>query len=140
MSIKMFIEFPGVLITIGVSLLVIAIIIGIISYKNEEKELEMFNELEDDDQNEITEEPVQPIKEETKEEPVKPVIEETKEEPAQPVIEEKEDNFTIEEPIKIEDNASNLELKQDEIYKPLDFSSMKQTPSIIPQEEEVELL
>lgn len=128
MSIKMFIEFPGVLITIGVSLLVIAIIIGIISYKNEEKELEMFNELEDDDQNEITEEPV------------KPVIEETKEEPAQPVIEEKEDNFTIEEPIKIEDNASNLELKQDEIYKPLDFSSMKQTPSIIPQEEEVELL
>lgn len=145
MSIKMFIEFPGVLITIGVALLLIAIVIGIISYKKEEKEQEMFSELEESTNDEQEEVAPLPIAEEQPEvaEVAQPVMEKTREE--EPVKEKqeiediKEDNFTIEEPMQIEDNVSNLELKSDEIYKPLDFSSMKQ-PSIAPQEEEVELL
>ena len=43
MDIKMFFEFPGVLITIGVFLLVVSIVIGIIAYKNpvdDEEEIE----------------------------------------------------------------------------------------------------
>ena len=43
MDIKMFFEFPGVLITIGVFLLVVSIVIGVIAYKNpvdDEEEIE----------------------------------------------------------------------------------------------------
>ena len=51
MDIKMFFEFPGVLITIGVFLLVVSIVIGIIAYKNpvdDEEEIEdIKNKLKD---------------------------------------------------------------------------------------------
>lgn len=51
MDIKMFFEFPGVLITIGVFLLVVSIVIGVIAYKNpvdDEEEIEdIKNKLKD---------------------------------------------------------------------------------------------
>ena len=51
MDIKMFFEFPGVLITIGVFLLVVSIVIGVIAYKNpvdDEEEIEVIkNKLKD---------------------------------------------------------------------------------------------
>ena len=58
MDIKMFIEFPGILITIGVLLLIVAIIIGIVAFKkvDENENTNLFNrEIEDyeNEQNEI---------------------------------------------------------------------------------------
>ena len=45
MDIKMFFEFPGVLITIGVFLLVVSIVIGIIAYKNPVQDEEEVEEI-----------------------------------------------------------------------------------------------
>ena len=58
MDIKMFIEFPGILITIGVILLIVAIIIGIVAFKkvDENENTNLLNrEIEDyeNEQNEI---------------------------------------------------------------------------------------
>ena len=45
MDIKMFFEFPGVLITIGVFLLVVSIVIGIIAYKNPVDDIEEIEDI-----------------------------------------------------------------------------------------------
>ena len=45
MDIKMFFEFPGVLITIGVFLLVVSIVIGIIAYKNPVDDVEEIEDI-----------------------------------------------------------------------------------------------
>lgn len=49
MSISTFIQFPGILITIGVLLLIVAIVIGVVAYKREESnDDKIFGDLEDD--------------------------------------------------------------------------------------------
>ncbi len=49
MSISTFIQFPGILITIGVLLLIVAIVIGVVAYKREENnDDKIFGELDDD--------------------------------------------------------------------------------------------
>ena len=57
MDLKMFIEFPGILITIGVILLIIAIIIGIIAFKkvDENENTNMINREIEDYENETNE-------------------------------------------------------------------------------------
>ena len=57
MDLKMFIEFPGILITIGVILLIIAIIIGIIAFKkvDENENTNTINREIEDHENSINE-------------------------------------------------------------------------------------
>lgn len=49
MSIKMFFEFPGILILVGIVLLILSIVIGLIAYKKVDKEELVFSLSEEDD-------------------------------------------------------------------------------------------
>ncbi len=49
MSIKMFFEFPGILILVGIVLLILSIVVGLIAYKKVDKEELVFSLSEEDD-------------------------------------------------------------------------------------------
>lgn len=101
MKIASFFEFPGILILIGIILLLIALIIGIIGFRQTSKT--STESIIDDDNFENVDMAQAPIKEEVSEE--EPVINEEITNDIQPLTEPiVDENNIIEEPVKVDEN------------------------------------
>lgn len=136
----MFLEFPGVLITIGVALLILAIIIGIVAYKSEAKE--EYDEIDESEE----------IKEETTVSEGENVTSSEVDSDATLVTDTKQEEVALKEEASMVENdvslesdvdaslgVSELALKQEEMYQPV---GVPINPQVIieDEEEEIELL
>lgn len=130
MDIKMFFEFPGVLITIGVFLLVVSIVIGVIAYKNpvdDEEEIEDIKSKLKDKEEKIQENNY------TSEEDFldKEVVEDNKiddEEKLSSTVEVEENNIPLEENKEVIEQVSEEELGKTEVLDTSLFIENKEVP------------
>ena len=121
MDIKMFFEFPGVLITIGVFLLVVSIVIGIIAYKNPVDDIEEIEDIKSK------------LKEYTSEEDFldKEVVEDNKiddETKLEPTVEVEEQDIPLEENKKDIEQVSEENLSKTEVLDTSLFVENKEEP------------
>lgn len=130
MDIKMFFEFPGVLITIGVFLLVVSIVIGVIAYKNpvdDEEEIEdIKSKLKGKDEHHEE-------KEYTSEENFldKEVVEDNKvdtETKLESTLEVEENNIPLEENKEVIEQVSEEDLGKTEVLDTSLFVENKEEP------------
>lgn len=130
MDIKMFFEFPGVLITIGVFLLVVSIVIGVIAYKNpvdDEEEIEdIKNKLKDKEEQHEEKDYVSEENFLDKE-----VVEDNKvdtETKLEPTLEVEENNIPLEENKEVIEQVSEEDLGKTEVLDTSLFVENKEEP------------
>jgi len=136
----MFLEFPGVLITIGVALLILAIIIGIVAYKSEAKEeYDEIDEAEEIKEETTVSERVNATSSEMDSDAT--LITDIKKEEITPEEESSlvENDVSLESDVNASADVSELALKQEEMYQPAGVVT-NPFPNIEDEEEEIELL
>ena len=136
MDIKMFFEFPGVLITIGVFLLVVSIVIGVIAYKNpvdDEEEIEdIKNKLKDKEEHHEEKDYVSEENFLDKE-----VVEDNKiddETKLEPTVEVEENNIPLEENKEVIEQVSEEDLGKTEVLDTSLFVDNKEVEEIKKEE------